>query len=73
MLSSGKKLTFKAKALPALRLLLSGQPVNLDEAADSTGDEVYQLAEILMKHEWCAPLTPELSSGYSGLVVNATP
>lgn len=32
VLSTGKKLTFKAKALPALRLLLSGRPVPLDRA-----------------------------------------
>ncbi|WP_405613281.1 cupin domain-containing protein [Streptomyces sp. NBC_01511] len=72
VLSSGKKLTFKAKALPALRLLLSGRPVHLEQAADTVGDEVYQLAEILTKHEWCAPLTPELAAGLSGLVADAT-
>ncbi|MFJ1675426.1 JmjC domain-containing protein [Streptomyces sp. NPDC088251] len=73
VLSSGKKLTFKARALPALRLLLSGRPVHLDRAAGTVGDEVYPLAEILTQHEWCAPLTPELSSGYSGLVADAAP
>ncbi|ARF73535.1 cupin [Kitasatospora albolonga] len=73
VLSSGKKLTFRSKALPALRLLLSGRPVHVNRAADSVGDEVHALAELLMRHEWCAPLTPELASGYSGLVADAAP
>lgn len=72
VLSSGKKLTFKAKALPALRLLLSGRPVPLDRAAGVVGDEVHPLAEILMRHAWCAPLTPGLASGCSGLVAEVT-
>lgn len=70
--SSGKKLTFKAAALPALRLLLSGRPVRLDQAAAVLGDHVHGLAEILVAHEWCAPLITELSSGYAGLVPDAT-
>ncbi|MFJ3790789.1 JmjC domain-containing protein [Kitasatospora sp. NPDC090091] len=68
--ASGKKLTFAAKALPALRLLLSGRPVDLHEAATSVGSEVAELAEILVKEDVCALLTPELSSGYIGLVTN---
>ncbi|MYQ41989.1 Cupin superfamily protein [Streptomyces sp. LamerLS-316] len=72
VLSSGKKLTFKAKALPALRLLLSGRPVPLDRAAEVVGAEVHPLAEILMRHAWCAPLTPGLASGCSGLVAEVT-
>ncbi|WP_329091668.1 JmjC domain-containing protein [Streptosporangium sp. NBC_01469] len=71
VLASGKKLTFKAKALPALRLLLSGHPVHLERAADTVGAEVHQLAEILTKEELCATLTPELAAGYTGLVLNA--
>ncbi|MER6789328.1 cupin domain-containing protein [Streptomyces sp. NPDC000658] len=68
--ASGKKLTFTAKALPSLRLLLSGQPVDLDRAAPVVGSEVVEVAEILVKEEMCAPMTPELSSGYTGLVTN---
>ncbi len=30
-----------------------------------------EVAEILVKEELCAVLTPELSSGYTGLVTNA--
>lgn len=71
VLTTGKKLTFAAKALPALDLLLSGGPVPLDRAAALVGAEVHDVAEILVKEEICATLTPELSSGYTGLVTNA--
>ncbi|WP_167501592.1 JmjC domain-containing protein [Streptomyces malaysiensis] len=71
IVASGKKLTFMAKALPALRLLLSGKPVNLVRAARMVGADVAEVAEILVEEEVCAPLTPELSSGYTGLVTNA--
>ncbi|MFE2426956.1 JmjC domain-containing protein [Streptomyces sp. NPDC059373] len=71
VLTSGKKLTFAAKALPALRLLLSGKPVHLNQAAGLVGTEVSEVAEILVEEEVCAPLTPELSWGYTGLVTNA--
>ncbi|WP_340378711.1 cupin domain-containing protein [Streptomyces sp. SS7] len=69
--ASGKRLTFTAKALPSLRLLLSGQPVCLDRAVPAVGVEVLEVAEALVEEELCAPLTPELSSGYTGLVTNA--
>lgn len=71
VVTAGRKLTFAAKALPALRLLLSGQPVNLDQAAGVAGDAVKRVAEILTEEELCASLTPELSSGYTGLVTSA--
>lgn len=71
VVASGKKITFTAKAVPALRLLLSGRPVPLDQAATVVGAEVAEVAEILVKEEMCATLTPELSSGYTGLVTNA--
>ncbi|MEV5592883.1 cupin domain-containing protein [Streptomyces sp. NPDC052496] len=71
IVASGKKLTLTAKALPALRLLLSGSPVPLAQAAAVVGAEAAEVAEILVKEEICATLTPELSSGYTGLVTNA--
>jgi hypothetical protein len=71
IVASGKKLTLAAKALPALHLLLSGRPVPLERAAAVVGTEVTELAEILVKEELCAVLSPELSSGYTGLVTNA--
>ncbi|MET7609666.1 cupin domain-containing protein [Streptomyces seoulensis] len=70
VVASGKRLTLAAKAVPALRLLLSGRPVSLERAAALVGAEVAEVAEILVKEELCATLTPELSSGYTGLVMN---
>lgn len=71
VIAAGKKLTLAAEALPALRLLLSGKPVHLDQAAAVVGAELTEVAEILVEEEICAPLTPELSLGYTGLVTNA--
>ncbi|NEC92370.1 cupin domain-containing protein [Streptomyces sp. SID12501] len=71
VVASGKKITLAAKAVPALRLLLSGRPVPLEQAAAVVGAEVAEVAEILVEEELCAVLTPELSSGYTGLVTNA--
>ncbi|MEU6230804.1 cupin domain-containing protein [Streptomyces sp. NPDC047042] len=71
IIAARKKLTFAAKALPALRLLLSGHPAHLDQAASQVGVEVEHVAKILTEEELCAPLTPELSSGYTGLVTSA--
>jgi hypothetical protein len=72
VITSGKKLTFTAKALPALTLLLSGRPVDLDQATAVAGTEAVEVAKILVKEELCAPLTDELSSGYTGLLTSAT-
>ncbi|MFI1799890.1 JmjC domain-containing protein [Streptomyces sp. NPDC020379] len=71
VVSSGKKITFTQKALPALGVLLSGQPVNLSQAANTVGAHVETVAEILVEEQLCAPLTADLSSGYTGLVTNA--
>ncbi|MFF8971529.1 JmjC domain-containing protein [Streptomyces sp. NPDC014995] len=70
VLASGKKLTFRPTALPALRLLLSGRPVSLNRAVPVVGSEVVETAEVLVEEEMCASLTPELLSGYTGLVTN---
>jgi hypothetical protein len=67
----GKRLTFATKALPALRLLLSGMPVHLAQTVTVAGAEVTEIAEILVEEQICAPLTPELSLGYTGLVTSA--
>lgn len=66
-----EKLTFASQALPALRLLLSGMPVNLADAAAAMGVDTRRLAGVLMREGLCTELTPELSSGYTGLVLAA--
>ncbi|MFD7081811.1 hypothetical protein [Streptomyces sp. NPDC059918] len=72
VLAAGKKLTFTGKAYPALALLLSGHPVDIAGAAEKTGLDVEQLAEILLKEELCTELTPALSSACTGLVTTGT-
>lgn len=66
--AAGKRLTFHGKALPALRLFLSGAPVDVDRAAIETGIDAGELADILIREGLCAELTDELRSGYTGLV-----
>ncbi|MGH8901845.1 MAG: JmjC domain-containing protein [Egibacteraceae bacterium] len=72
LLAAGKRITLKVKALPALRLLLSGHPVQLGSVSAKTGVDIRQLAEVLIQEEICAELTPALSSGYTGLVMSAS-
>jgi hypothetical protein len=67
----GKRLTFAARAEPALRLLLSGNPVDLAAITEATGVNAAVLANALMKEGICAELTEALSSGYIGLVTGA--
>jgi hypothetical protein len=68
----GRRFLFSSVALPALRLLLSGQPVNIAAAAQATSVDVVHLADALIEESLCAELIPELSSGYTGLVPPAT-
>lgn len=62
-----KEITFTGKAKEALRLLLSGIPVQVEEVAVSTGVDAGALADVLMNEDICAEATPELISGYSNL------
>src|SRR6476469_812135 len=64
----GKKTTFNARAERALRLLLSGHPVELAEVAEETGVDATELAGVLIKEGLCAEVTEALSSGYTGLI-----
>lgn len=70
VLAAGKKIMFAARAIPALRVLLSGHPVNLAEITTATGVNTSVLADVLVMEGICAELTPELLSGYTGLVTN---
>jgi hypothetical protein len=72
VIAAGKRLSFSSRALPAIRLLLSGVPVNLAEASTATGVDAHRLAGVLMREGLCAELTPELCSGYTGLVANGS-
>jgi hypothetical protein len=68
VIAAGKRIVFAEKALPALYLLLSGAPVELDEVENTTGLKIGKLVDVLLEEGLCAELTPELRSGYTGLV-----
>jgi hypothetical protein len=63
----GKELTFAAKAEPALRLLLSGNPANIDQITETTGVNADVLARTLLNEGLCGELTDELAEGYLGV------
>ncbi|ETA00297.1 hypothetical protein ThrDRAFT_04512 [Frankia casuarinae] len=65
-----KRIVFTRKALPALGLLLSGNPVCLDYVSSAAGIDGARLGEILVREGICAELTPELFSGYTGLTTD---
>lgn len=68
VVAAGRRIRFAARALPALRLLLSGQPVAVTEVAAATGIDAATVAEILLRENICAEAGPDLSSGYTGLL-----
>lgn len=65
---AGKRLELAKKAEPAVRLLLSGHPVNIGQVTSATGVDAAILAHAFMKEGLCAELTDALSSGFTGLV-----
>lgn len=64
----GKEIEFVAKAEPAVRILLSGNPANIQHVTEATGVNAGALAQALIHEGLCADLTDELSAGYVGLV-----
>ncbi|WP_233629912.1 cupin domain-containing protein [Amycolatopsis sp. WAC 04197] len=71
VLSTGKRITLSPAALPAARALLSGNPVHLDHAGQALGVDVRRIAEVLIEEEICGEYTPELATGYTGMVPDA--
>ncbi|WP_337825280.1 JmjC domain-containing protein [Amycolatopsis sp. A1MSW2902] len=67
VVAAGRRIRFAAKALPALRPLLSGNPAVVADVAAETGLDAARIAEKLMRENICAEAGPELSSGYTGL------
>lgn len=68
--AGGKEITLQAIALSAVRLLLSGEPVNVDAVSETTGVDAVELAEVFLTEGICGEVTPELLSGYAGLVTS---
>jgi hypothetical protein len=63
-----QEITFAGRALPALQLLLSGAPVAVCDVTAATGVDAAALADALLAADICAEFTPELATGYDGLV-----
>lgn len=72
VLTTGKKITFAGRALPAVRRLLTGHPVHLTAVTAATGIDANLVAETLLKEGVCAELTEALSSGCTGLIPTET-
>lgn len=71
LLTAGKKITLAVEALPALRLFLDGNPVDVQEVCVASGVDASTLAEMLVTEGVCAQVSPELASGYVGLLGGA--
>jgi len=67
-----RKITFARAAVPALTLLLCGEPVDIARVTAYTGIDAARLAEVLLREGVCAELTDELFSGYTGLTTAAS-
>lgn len=67
VVAAGKEITFAAKTEPALRLLLSGNPANIQQVTETTGVNADVLARTLLDEGLCAELTEELAAGYVGV------
>ncbi|MCS0638353.1 cupin domain-containing protein [Streptomyces sp. LP05-1] len=62
IIASGKQITVHAKAEPAVRLMLSGEPVDIERVGIETGIDGRELVGIFIREGLCAELTDELSS-----------
>jgi hypothetical protein len=65
ILAAGKKITVQATTMPALRLLLNGNPANIKDITTATGVDAAALAKVLIEQDICAELTPDLARGHT--------
>ncbi|MGH3871694.1 MAG: JmjC domain-containing protein [Pseudonocardiaceae bacterium] len=70
VLGAGKQIIVAAKAESALRMLLRGQPVDVNAVSAVTEIDAAKLADVLIMEGLCAEVTDELLSGYTGLTPN---
>lgn len=65
--AAGKRLRFAVEAANCLRLLLSGSPVDLTDAAVTTDVDAHKVGVILLEEGLCSEITPAWSSAYTAL------
>ncbi|MFC7344509.1 JmjC domain-containing protein [Saccharopolyspora griseoalba] len=66
--AAGTQVGLPARAEPAVRQLLSGQPVVVDEVSATHTIEADKIAGVLLEAGLCAEVTDALRSGFSGLL-----
>lgn len=67
VIAAGRRLRFAPATGKCVRLLLSGRPVNLADAAAVTGVDAHKLAAVLLEEGLCTEATPALYSAYTAL------
>ncbi|SDX99718.1 Cupin superfamily protein [Saccharopolyspora shandongensis] len=67
VIAAGRRLRFAPAATQCVRLLLSGSPVDLADAAATTGVDVHKLGAVLLEEGLCTEATPALCSAYTAL------
>lgn len=65
---AGRHLSLPARAEQAVRHLLSGHPVWIDDVTAACGVDAAKIAHVLLEEGLCAEATDGLRSGFSGLV-----
>lgn len=63
---AAREVTVRERALPAVRLLLSGEPVVVANVATATGINAAELADRFVAEGLCAEVTEGLAAGYAG-------
>jgi hypothetical protein len=70
VVAAGRRIKFADKALPVLKVLLSGRPVSVADVAQQTGINAAKVAETLVQENLCGEVGADLSSGYTGLLTS---
>lgn len=71
VVAAGRRIRFAARALPALRLLLSGHPVVVQDVTTATGVNAAGVVQTLLQENICGEVGEDLLSGYTDLLIGA--
>jgi hypothetical protein len=64
--AAAREITLQARALPAVRRLLSGEPAVVADVTATTGVDAAELADMFVAEGLCAEVTEGLAAGYAG-------
>lgn len=65
--AAGRRLRLAPAAAGCVRLLLSGRPITLADAAATTGVDAHKVGAVLLEEGLCTEATPALCSAYTAL------